>query len=160
MAASDYERIVQQSVLDRLIDEEPDSRVEPLMTRAESLRQLRASVRRDLEWLLNTVRIEGVPSGLIELQKSVFYYGVADISSMSLESPQDGQKLLRSLETAITVFEPRLKNVRVTSYDKLSRKRMTLDFHVEALLMIDPAPERIAFDTIFEVARGMYTVKE
>jgi type VI secretion system protein ImpF len=160
MPASDYERIVQQSVLDRLIDEEPDSRVEPLMTRAESLRRLRASVRRDLEWLLNTVRIEGVPSGLIELQKSVFYYGVADISSMSLESPQDGQKLLRSLETAITVFEPRLKNVRVTAYDRLSRKRMTLDFHVEALLMIDPAPERIGFDTIFEVARGMYTVKE
>lgn len=160
MAASDYERIVQQSVLDRLIDEDPGSRVEPLMTRAESLRRLRASVRRDLEWLLNTVRIEGVPSGLVELQKSVFYYGVADISSMSLESPQDGQRLLRSLETAITVFEPRLRNVRVTSYDKVSRKRMTLDFHVEALLMIDPAPERIAFDTIFEVARGMYTVKE
>ena len=160
MAASDYERIVQQSVLDRLIDEEPDSRVEPLMTRAESLRRLRAAVRRDLEWLLNTVRIEGLPSSLVELQKSVYYYGVADISSMSLESPQDGQRLLRSLETAITAFEPRLKNVRVTSYDKLSRKRMTLDFHVEALLMIDPAPERIAFDTIFEVARGMYTVKE
>lgn len=160
MAASDYERIVQQSVLDRLIDDEPDSRVEPLMTRAESLRRLRASVRRDLEWLLNTVRTEEAPAGLVELQKSLFCYGVADIASMSLESPHDAQKLLRSLETAITTFEPRLKNVRVSSYDKLSRKRMTLDFHVEALLMIEPAPERIAFDTIFEVARGMYTVKE
>ncbi|MBV8070534.1 MAG: type VI secretion system baseplate subunit TssE [Acidobacteriaceae bacterium] len=160
MASGDYERIVQQSLLDRLIDYEPDSRVEPLMTRAESLRRLRSSVRRDLEWLLNTVRVESVPPSFTELQKSVFAYGVVDISGMSLESPQDGQRLLRSLEAAITLFEPRLKNVRVTSYDKLSRKRMTLDFHVEALLMIDPAPERIAFDTIFEVARGMYTVKE
>ena len=160
MPANDYERIVQQSVFDRLIDEDPESRVEPLMTRAESLRRLRASVRRDLEWLLNTVRIEDTPSGLTELQQSLYCYGVADISSLSLESPHDGQKLLRSLETAITTFEPRLKNVRVTSYDKLSRKRMTLDFHVEALLMIEPAPERIAFDTIFEVARGMYRVKE
>jgi type VI secretion system protein ImpF len=160
MPAGDFERIVQQSVLDRLIDHEPESRAEALLTRAESLRRLRASVRRDLEWLLNTVRIESVPSALLELQKSVFNYGVVDISSMSLEAPQDGQRLLRSLETAIAMFEPRLRNVRVTSYDKISRKRMTLDFQVEALLMIDPAPERIAFDTIFEVARGMYTVKE
>ena len=160
MTAADYERVVQQSVLDRLIDHEPESRLDSLISRAESLRRLRSSVRRDLEWLLNTARTEGVPAAFPELQKSVFTYGVVDIASMSLESPQDAQRLLRSLETAITQFEPRLKNVRVTAYDTLSRKRMTLDFHVEALLMIDPAPERIAFDTIFEVARGMYTVKE
>ena len=160
MAAGDYERIVQQSLLDRLIDHDRDARTDAPLTRAESLRRLRASVRRDLEWLLNTVRTQEAPAGLAELQKSVFTYGVVDSSSMSLESPQDGQRLLRSLESAIAQFEPRLKNVRVTSYDKISRKRMTLDFHVEALLMIDPSPERIAFDTVFEVARGMYKVKE
>ncbi|MBV8551422.1 MAG: type VI secretion system baseplate subunit TssE [Acidobacteriaceae bacterium] len=160
MAPGDYERIVQQSLLDRLIDFEPDARTDAPITRAESLRRLRASVRRDLEWLLNTVRVEEAPAGLGELQKSLYTYGIADSSSMSLESPQDGQRLLRSLETAIAQFEPRLRNVRVTSYEKISRKRMTLDFHVEALLMIDPAPERIAFDTVFEVARGMYKVKE
>jgi hypothetical protein len=26
--------------------------------------------------------------------------------------------------------------------------------------MIDPAPERISFDTVLEIAKGSYTVKE
>jgi hypothetical protein len=31
---------------------------------------------------------------------------------------------------------------------------------VEAMLMIDPAPERIAFDTVLEITKGSYSVKE
>jgi type VI secretion system protein ImpF len=160
MAQSDYERTVQQSLLDRLIDNEPASRGEAPLTRAESLRRLRTSVRRDLEWLLNTVRTGQVPDNYHELRKSVYAYGLPDISSISRESAQDGERLLRSLEAAIALFEPRLTNIRVTCDDKISRKRMAIDFHVEALLMIDPAPERISFDTVFEVARGVYKVKD
>jgi predicted component of type VI protein secretion system len=33
-------------------------------------------------------------------------------------------------------------------------------FHVEAMLLIDPAPERIAFDTVLEISKGAYSVKE
>jgi type VI secretion system protein ImpF len=160
MPRPDYERAVEQSLLDRLTDLEPAARVEAHLSRAESLRRVRASVRRDIESLLNTVRTNEAPPGFLELQKSLYTYGIPDITSMSLESPQDGQRLLRSLEAAIAQFEPRLCNVRVTSYEKISRKRMSLEFHVEALLLIDPAPERLSFDTVFEVARGVYKVKE
>jgi len=160
MAQADYERSVQQSLFDRLIDSDPDHRAEAPLTRAESLRRLRASVRRDLEWLLNTVRTGEVPEALQELKKSLYTYGLPDISSMSLESAQDGERLLRSLETSIALFEPRLSNIRVTCDEKISRKRMAIDFHVEALLLMDPAPERISFDTVFEVARGVYKVKD
>ena len=160
MPAADYERAVQLSVLDRLIDHEPRSQSEPFVSRAESLRRLRSSVRRDIEALLNTVRTTEAPAGLRELKDSLYTYGVPDISSMSLESAQDGQRLLRALEAAISQFEPRLANVRVTSSGKLSRKQMKLEFHVEALLLIDPAPERLAFDTVFEIARGVYKVEE
>jgi type VI secretion system protein ImpF len=97
---------------------------------------------------------------LRELKDSLYTYGIPDITSMSLESGQDAQRLLRSLESAISFFEPRLANVRVTSYDKISRKRMSIEFHIEALLLIDPAPERLSFDTVFEVARGFYRVEE
>jgi type VI secretion system protein ImpF len=160
MPASDYDRAVQQSLLDRLIDFEPHSQVEAPLTRAESLRRLRASVRRDIEWLLNTVRVNEVPAGLTELAKSLYSYGIPDLSSMSLESPQDGQRLLRSLERAISQFEPRLSNVRVSSPEKIDRRRMYIEFHIDALLLIDPLPERLSFDTVFEVARGAYKVKE
>jgi len=160
MPASDYDRAVQQSLLDRLIDFEPHSQVEAPLTRAESLRRLRASVRRDIEWLLNTVRVNEAPSGLTELAKSLYSYGIPDLSSMSLESAQDGQRLLRSLERAISQFEPRLSNVRVTSPDKVDRRRTYIEFHIDALLLIDPLPERLSFDTVFEVARGAYKVKD
>jgi type VI secretion system protein ImpF len=160
MPQSDYDRAVQQGLLDRLIDLDPERQVEGHLTRAESLRRLRASVRRDIEWLLNTVKVNEAPPGLVELKKSLYTYGIPDLASMSLESPQDGQRLLRGLEMAIARFEPRLANVRVTSSDRITRKRMFIEFHIDALLLIDPLPELLSFDTVFEVARGAYKVKE
>jgi type VI secretion system protein ImpF len=57
MATPKFTKNIQQGILDRLIDLEPLNRQEAPMTRAESLRQLRAAVKRDLEWLLNTTRM-------------------------------------------------------------------------------------------------------
>jgi type VI secretion system protein ImpF len=160
MPPPDYDRAVQQPLLDRLIDHDPDHQMEPHLTRAESLRRLRASVRRDIEWLLNTIRVNEAPAGLTEVRNSLYTYGIPDIASMSLESAQDGNKLLRGLERAIAQFEPRLSNVRVSTHESVSRKQMYIEFRIDALLMIDPLPERLSFDTIFEVARGAYKVKD
>ena len=54
MAKFETESVVTQSVLERLIDREPDAKQEAAPTRSQSVRLLKASVRRDLEWLLNT----------------------------------------------------------------------------------------------------------
>jgi len=48
MPRSDYEVRITPSVLDRLIDEEPEISREPPASRAKNLRQLKQSVRRDL----------------------------------------------------------------------------------------------------------------
>ena len=48
--------IVRQSLLDRLIDDEPDKIAETGLSPAESIAALRRNVRRDLEALLNTRR--------------------------------------------------------------------------------------------------------
>ncbi len=159
--AQQPERNVQQSLLDRLIDREPDAPVDPPLTRSQSLRELRASVKRQVEWTLNTVRtIEEAPAGGEELRKSLFFYGLPDFTSLALDSAQDEHRMLHSLEDAISLFEPRLTRVRVTSYERLSRKRAAINFHIEALLMVEPAPERISFDTVLEVSRGSYQVKD
>jgi type VI secretion system protein ImpF len=44
----------QLSVLDRLLDDEPKKREEVQPTAAQTVRQLKDALRRDLEWLLNT----------------------------------------------------------------------------------------------------------
>ncbi len=159
--AQQPERTVQQSLLDRLIDIEPGSNIDLPLTRSQSLRQLRASVKRQVEWILNTVRtVEEAPAGCRELRKSLFNYGLPDVTSVALDSAQDEQRMLHSLESAISQFEPRLTRVRVTSYERLSRKSAAIQFHVDALLMIEPAPERISFDTVLEVSRGSYQIKD
>ena len=162
MANPKFTKNIQQGLLDRLIDTEPHNRQEAPMNRAESLRQFRAAVKRDLEWLLNTTRmpIEVPEACAEELHNSVLFFGLPDIASISLQNPGDEQRLLRSLEKAIEVFEPRLARPRVTSRDPYVTSKQSITFHVEAMLMIDPAPERIAFDTVLEVSKGAYSVKE
>lgn len=54
MPPVDKEGPVTLSVLDRLIDSEPERNQEPPLTRSQSLRELRTALRRDLEWLFNT----------------------------------------------------------------------------------------------------------
>src|SRR5436305_14373809 len=86
------------SVFDRLIDTEPMSSREPAPTRAQSVRQLRESVRRDLEWLLNTRRVAvPPPEGLREVNRSVYVYGLPDFSAFSLSSASDQAKLTREI---------------------------------------------------------------
>ena len=161
MPPNDSGRAVQLSILDRLTDDEPGVRTEAPITREKSVRMMRAAVQRDLEALLNTIRIaEAVPETYTELRDSLRLYGLPDINSISLQNQQDEERLLRGLERAIQQFEPRLSRVRVTSYDRILKSLQIVEFHVEAMLMIEPAPERIAFDTILEIGKGSYRVKE
>jgi type VI secretion system protein ImpF len=161
MADPKFERSIQLGLLDRLLDFEPETRSEAPITRAESLRRFRAAVKRDLEALLNTVRISfEIPDAYPELKKSLLNYGLPDVSSMSLQSPSDERRLLRGLELAIEMFEPRLARARVTSSETITSSMKAVRFHVEAMLLIDPAPERIAFDTVLEISKGAYSVKE
>jgi len=161
MANPKFVKSIQQGFLDRLIDQEPLNREEAPMTRPESLRQFRLSVKRDLEWLLNTTRMPiEIPEACEELRNSLLFFGLPDIASISLQNPGDETRLLRSLEKSIEMFEPRLARARVTSRDPYRSTQQSITFHVEAMLMIDPAPERISFDTVLEVTKGAYSVRE
>ena len=139
------------SLLDRLVI--ADARITPE-------RQLKASLRRDLEWLLNTRRIvEPAPDSLVEVNRSLYNYGLPDFSSYSLNSPKDRGRLLRALEIAIGLFEPRLAGVKVTALETPSPGSRVLRFQIEGLLLKDPAPEQVSFDTVLQLANGEYQVK-
>lgn len=158
MPPLDKEGSVTLSVLDRLIDQEPDRTLEPPMTRAQSLRELRAALRRDLEWLLNSRRtIEEPPESLREVERSVYNYGIHDTSSLYLRSPKDQEYLAKSIKTAISVFEPRLQAVKVTLQPSTEEVH-GIHFSIEGLLRMDPAPEPVFFDTLLEPSKGEYKV--
>ena len=160
MARRETEETVTQSLLDRLIDLEPAAKTEPPLTRSQSVRQLKGALRRDLEWLLNTRQIAGgVPEEFPELEGSLYGYGLPDVSNLSATSVRDRTRLLRMLETTIASFEPRLRGVKVNLVDSGSNSGRQLRFQIEALLMMDPAPELISFDTILNLSSGEYLIK-
>jgi type VI secretion system protein ImpF len=151
---------VEQSLLERLIDLEPKNEVEQPATRAQSVRQLKASLRRDLEWLLNTRRTpEAVGSEFQELERSLFNYGLPDLTTLNWESTHDRSYLARMIEALLATFEPRLKRVRVDPVGAISATQSVLRFQIEGLLDMDPAPERISFDTVLQLSSGEYQVK-
>ncbi len=118
MAKADPDVAVTPTLLDRLIDLEPKVAADPPASRSQSVRQLKASLRRDLEWLLNTRRIpDEAPETYRELHRSLYNFGLPDVTSMSLNSPRDRQRLLRLVEQTIAIFEPRLTAVRVRAVD-------------------------------------------
>jgi type VI secretion system protein ImpF len=147
------------SVLDRLIDRDPKTRSEIPFTRAQSLRELKLGLKRDLEWLLNTRKtIEPSPDSARETVRSVFHYGFADISSKSVLSSRDHGDLVREMEQAIGIFEPRLKRARVRM-EMIEGNYRSVNFVIEGLLCMDPAPEPIRFDTVLELGKGEYEIK-
>jgi len=159
MAKRDANGPVTLSVLDRLIDRDPKNRSEVPYTRAQSLRELKLNLKRDLEWLLNTRKtIEPSPDSARETVRSVYHYGFADISSKSVLSTRDHSDLLRDMEAAIAIFEPRLKRAKVRMEQVQGRDRV-LKFVIEGLLCMDPAPEPVRFDTVLELGKGEYEVK-
>jgi type VI secretion system protein ImpF len=147
------------SVLDRLIDQEPTNRNEPDSWRAQSLKELKASVRRDLEWLLNSRRpLLEPPDSAKNLWRSVYAYGLPDTTGLSLRSRDDRHRLATVVEIAVASFEPRLMNVKVTVPPSSPTSRV-VHFQIEAMLHIEPAPERVFFDTKLELTRGEYEVE-
>jgi len=151
--------IGQASLLDRLIDREPNVTSEHVAAHAQSVRDLKIALRRDIEFLLNTRRPPAqLPAGATELPNSVFYYGLPDITGLSVKQQRDQQRLMQIIEHAVILFEPRLSNVSVTLQPS-SKGDRSIRFQIEALLMIEPAPERIAFDTTLEVMSGEYQVE-
>ena len=159
MAKRDMTGPVTLSVLDRLIDKDPKNSSEAPLTRAQSLRELKVAIKRDLEWLLNTRRtIDPDAESGRETARCVYNYGFADISSKSVLSTRDHNDLMKEMETAIAVFEPRLKRAKVRM-ELVKGGYQSLRFVIEGLLQMDPAPEPVRFDTTLELGKGSIEVK-
>jgi len=160
MARTDHEIRLTPSIPNRLLDFEPKMWKGPPRSQAQSLADLKKSVKRDLEWLLNTrhTPIE-IPETLEELNESMAVYGLPDLTALSVKNPNEQNRLAKSIETALRVFEPRFINVKV-SLEPIDSTDRQLRFHIEAHLDIEPVPEPVSFDTVLQVGSGEFAVNE
>jgi type VI secretion system protein ImpF len=146
--------LITQSLLDRLtdLDQWPE-------TRSASINMYRESLKRDVEWLLNTRQpviheLEDYPA----TAASVLNFGLPDIHSFDGSKGKEQNALTVALEKCIRVFEPRIgqPHVFLSRTDILSR---SLKFHIEGQIVYENMNEEIKFDTTLELISGEYEVK-
>jgi type VI secretion system protein ImpF len=154
LARAKSEVPITQSLIDRLVDREPWPE-----TRTASINMYRESLKRDVEWLLNTRQpvipeLESYPA----TAASVLNYGLPDIHSFDGSAGKEQNALTAALEKCIRTFEPRITRPRVflTRTDLLSR---SLRFHIEGQVVYENMDEEIKFDTVLELISGAYEVK-
>jgi type VI secretion system protein ImpF len=154
LARTKSEILITQSLIDRLAEREqwPE-------TRSASIAMYRESLKRDLEWLLNTRQpvmpeLDDFPI----TAASILNFGLPDIHSFDGSAGKEQNALTLALEKCIRVFEPRIDQPRVflTRSDRLTR---SLKFHIEGKLRYEDMDEEVKFDTVLELISGEYEVK-
>lgn len=148
------------SVLDRLIDDDVTTQRELPKSRHQVLRELKQSVRRDLENLLNTRwRCVAWPPNLEELEVSLVNYGIPDFTGANMATAENREQLRQIVERVLQQYEPRFKSVRVQLLQNREREDRILRFRIDALLYAEPAPEPVVFDSQLEPTSASFEVK-
>ena len=150
-------------LLDRLVDEEPRSKVESRERRVISFKQFHKAILRDLQWLLNSAtkaqrdEIDEFP----EVAKSVLNYGMPDIAG-STESSMTPEMVERMVKTAIFQYEPRVirnsLHVRGVSAAKAVGNMLSLE--IRGQVWAQPMPESLYVKTEVDLETGMCQLKD
>ena len=126
-----------------------------------SIEELKDSVARDLEALLNTRTV--IPEELLkrypECGRSIVTYGLNDFAGRSLSSTDDRAYICQCLEKAIARHEPRLRNVKASlevREDSINR----LNFAITALMVVSTSQEPVNFDAVLQPSSLHYTISK
>ncbi len=155
---------LQPSLLDRLTDDNPESKTEAPDRRVLSLARLREGVRRDLAWLFNTTHLASAQDldAYPEVETSTLNYGLPDLSGRTA-STVHAPTLEKQIQRAIWQFEPRLgkESVRVrVARGPNGYSHNAIVIFIEADLWAQPAPVRLVLRTDLDLETGEVRVTE
>ncbi|MDO7895574.1 type VI secretion system baseplate subunit TssE [Pseudomonas citrulli] len=147
---------LQPSLLDRLTDDDPTNPKESADKRVLSLTQLKASVLRDLAWLLNTTSLLDADATLhTPAGTSVVNFGLPALAGNSA-SNVDVSALETLIHQAIATFEPRIlrHTLRVRARASAEMNHNALSFEIEGDLWAQPVPLRLMLQTDLDLETG------
>ncbi|QDZ27666.1 type VI secretion system baseplate subunit TssE [Noviherbaspirillum sp. UKPF54] len=149
------------TLFERLADEAPCEPAERQPLRLITAEELKESVARDLEALLNSrcAFDDEVFGRYPQALRSISSYGMSDFVGLSLANPGDRSHICRSLERTISIHERRLKQVRV-SLELENGAVNRLRFAINALLVVHPSAEPVFFDALLQPSTLQYSVNK
>ncbi|MEE9423025.1 MAG: type VI secretion system baseplate subunit TssE [Gammaproteobacteria bacterium] len=133
-----------------------------LSASVSSLKDIRACVKRDLDWLLNANQyeyqheLEPYP----EVEKSVLNFGLPDLTGRTV-SGVDMRSMEQLLKESITAFEPRIIKKTLKVNVVINQKKFDYNavvFEIEGLLWAEPEPLHLHLRTEFELEGGEVSV--
>ena len=140
-------------LLDRLLGNHPGQRF-------LSQEQLKQSVARDLEVLLNTRT--ALPQHLLqaypECAASILNFGLADFAGLSHGSSEDRQRICSSIRQAVERNEPRLCNVQVTLAERNGSVNR-IDIVIVGMLRAHGGGEAVSFSAALQPSSLHYSIK-
>lgn len=139
-------------LFDRLVDVPPEGDEQERHLRILNREQLKASVRRELERLLNT-RCSIPLQRLGEEERSVINYGIPDFSSLSPHNADDHALIASIVGQTITAFEPRLRQVRI-EVGPARGAEPALWLHISAELAVGMFAEPVSFPVTLNSKNG------
>lgn len=156
-------QILLPSILDRLIDRDPETSVEANWARSQGVAELRDAVQRDLESLLNARQVRTAELDESEqseiLASSILAYGLPDLTSLSFDDPAQQEYLRDAVYEAIRRFEPRLIDVNVILVEATQEGERRLKFIIDGRLKLDPYPEPVRYGTTVHATNGACEVR-
>ncbi len=158
---------LQPSLLDRLTDDEPTSKVESRERRVMSMRQIRLAVLRDLSHLLNAAAhpMDDEIQSYDVVAKSVVNYGLPDLTGLTTSGIKAG-RLEQMVYEAIVAFEPRItrKSLSVRAVEDTSggsdNQPNRYRFEINGELCPIPMPEALFLKTEVDLETGRFEVKD
>jgi type VI secretion system protein ImpF len=134
--------MIKFSLLDRLTNSVPEKFYSHSFSKQETIDYVLQKVEENIEAILySKCYFQSIPSIFTELEDSILKYGVDDFSSYSSFSENDIRKIRLSLEKTLTLCEPRLHNLTLSS-----QNTDPIIFTVKANLYLDDVWHNIQFD--------------
>jgi type VI secretion system protein ImpF len=151
-------RTISHSLIDRLLDDDPDEAVEPSEDEETAIERYKVSLRRDLEQLLNTKRpqLDGLDR-YEELGKTVIGYGILDLSTEDLSIPAVRERAKRTITQVIRSHETRLSNIEVDMDDGPTSRGMNL--RISAILTLTRNREMVVYEASVKPGDRIIAVK-
>jgi type VI secretion system protein ImpF len=162
----EHYRALTPSLLDRLLDDEPNREEEGPLTEQATLLLVKHGLQRDVENLLNSRRsIQSISPSFEELADSLVNYGLSRPHSSEVKRLRSQASLCQLIADTIRRFEPRLQEVRVFPNLPASsppRSDGIMKFTIEGFLTVAPLRpnvQEISFQSAYDGFTGTYTLE-